>query len=115
MISLKKKINENYYFSDEGIDEIKELFNEVFKTYTLTLESFTLFDKNIASLVLKRRESVLNKLTELQNRHLNRLKEGHKESIETSTLHLDILNDYERINFIYINRYKHFKVMKEEL
>jgi len=99
MISLKKKINENYYFSDEGIDEIKELFNEVFKTYTLTLESFTLFDKNIASLVLKRRESVLNKLTELQNRHLNRLKEGHKESIETSTLHLDILNDYERINF----------------
>lgn len=99
MLSLKKKINENYYFSDQGIDEIKELYREVLKTYSLTLESFTLFDKNIALMVLKRRENVLNKLTELQNKHLNRLREGHKESIETSTLHLDILNDYERINF----------------
>ncbi|MEO0304599.1 MAG: PhoU domain-containing protein, partial [candidate division WOR-3 bacterium] len=99
MISLKKKINENYYFSEEGIDEIKEFYNEVLKTYSLTLEAFTLYDKNLASQVLQRRESVLNKLSELQNKHLNRLKEGQKESIETSTLHLDILNDFERINF----------------
>ncbi len=99
MLSLKKKINENLYFSDSGVDEIKEFYNEVLKTFNLTLEAFTLNDKNLSSEVLKRREYVLNILLDLQNKHLKRLKEGYKESIETSTLHLDILNDYERINF----------------
>jgi len=32
-------------------------------------------------------------------KHIERLQRGFKESLETSTIHLDILSDLERINF----------------
>jgi phosphate:Na+ symporter len=69
------------------------------KTYEMTLTALTLYDEKSAEEAIKRRETVLSILNSLHNNHLKRLKEGMKESIETSTLHLDILNDYERINF----------------
>lgn len=31
--------------------------------------------------------------------HLDRLKRGLKKSLETSTIHLDLISDLERINF----------------
>ena len=36
---------------------------------------------------------------ELYKKHLERLQKGLKESRETSTIHLDLLSDFERINF----------------
>ncbi|MGE3063487.1 MAG: Na/Pi cotransporter family protein [bacterium] len=99
MTSVKKKIDNNYYFSEEGFQELKMFYSEVMKTYEMTISALTLYDEKAANEVLKRREYVLSVLNDLHNNHIKRLKEGLKESIETSTLHLDLLNDYERINF----------------
>ncbi|PIP13384.1 MAG: hypothetical protein COX48_04390, partial [bacterium (Candidatus Stahlbacteria) CG23_combo_of_CG06-09_8_20_14_all_34_7] len=99
MVSIKKRIDNNYYFSEEGFQEMKMFHSEVMKTYEMTMTALTLYDEKAANEVIKRREIVLSILNNLHNNHLKRLKEGLKESIETSTLHLDILNDYERINF----------------
>jgi len=38
-------------------------------------------------------------LRELHRRHIDRLHRGLKESLETSTVHLDLITDLERINF----------------
>jgi len=35
---------------------------------------------------------------ELKQAHINRLHVGYKESIETSSIHLDVLTNLERIN-----------------
>jgi phosphate:Na+ symporter len=99
MVSIKKRIDNNYFFSEEGFQEIKMFHAEIMKTYEMTLTALTLYDEKSAEEAIKRRETVLSILNSLHNNHLKRLKEGMKESIETSTLHLDILNDYERINF----------------
>lgn len=99
MTSVKKRMDNNYYFSEEGFQELKTFHAEVMKTYEMTLSALTLYDEKTANEVLKRREYVLGMLNQMHNNHLKRLKEGMKESIETSTLHLDLLNDYERINF----------------
>lgn len=99
MLGAKKKINENYYFSGEGFDDLKLMHAEVLKTFTMVLSLLNVYDKTQAEIVLDRRESVLALLDSLHKKHLARLQNDMKESLETSTLHLDILNDYERINF----------------
>ncbi|MDD3804019.1 MAG: Na/Pi cotransporter family protein [bacterium] len=99
MTSVKKRMDNNYYFSEEGFRDLKMFHSEVMKTYEMTLSALTLYDEKTANEVLKRRDYMLSLLSDLHNNHLKRLKDGMKESIETSTLHLDLLNDYERINF----------------
>lgn len=99
MLSAKKKMDENYYFSEEGFDDLKLMHSEVLKTFTMVLALFSVFEKEQADIIVGRRESILTLLDSLHKKHLARLQDERKESLETSTLHLDILNDYERINF----------------
>jgi len=99
MADARKKIENNYYFSEEGFDELKEMYLRVFETLKICIGLLYYFDEDQAGIVIKRREETLEMLNKLQMKHLKRLRENIKESIETSTLHLDILNDYERINF----------------
>ena len=99
MIIAEKKIENNYYFSEQGFKDIKMMYEEVKKTFNRTIGLMTMFDEDEAESILKRRKQILNVLNELHIKHLVRMQKSVKESIETSTLHLDILNDYERINF----------------
>ncbi|MFO8061530.1 MAG: Na/Pi cotransporter family protein [bacterium] len=99
MVSAKKKIENNYFFSDEGFSDIKLMYSEVLETVRNVLSLMTIFNEEEAEQLLKRREKVLATLNRLHAKHLGRMQKDIKESIETSTLHLDILSDYERINF----------------
>lgn len=99
MVSAKKKIENNYFFSDEGFSDIKKMYTEVLETMRNVLSLMTMFNEDEARQLLKRREKVLATLNRLHAKHLSRMQKDIKESIETSTLHLDILSDYERINF----------------
>ncbi len=99
MVIAEKKIENNYYFSKQGFKDIKMMYEEVKKTFNRTIGLMTMFDNDESEAILKRRKQMLNTLNELHIKHLDRMQKSVKESIETSTLHLDILNDYERINF----------------
>lgn len=99
MAGARKKIDNNYYFSEEGFDDLKEMHARVTATFKTTVGLLSFYDPDQASTVMNRREETLELLNRLQTKHLQRLRENIKESLETSTLHLDILNDYERINF----------------
>lgn len=111
MVSARKKIDNNYYFSEEGMQDIKLMYTEVKKTISRTIGLMTLYDADEAEHILRRRKTVLNELNNLHMRHLQRMTNAVKESIETSTLHLDILNDYERVNF---HSYKMCYYIKEQ-
>ena len=110
MVSARKKIENNYYFSDEGFDDIKMMYSEVRETLSKAIGLMTMYDANETEIVLARRKGVLDILNKLHIKHLKRMEKAIKESIETSTLHLDILNDYERINF---HSYKMCTYIKE--
>ncbi len=99
MVIADKKIENNYYFSAQGFKDIKIMYEEVKKTFNRTIGLMTMFDDDEAEAILKRRKQLLSTLNELHIKHLVRMQKSVKESIETSALHLDILNDYERINF----------------
>jgi len=95
----KKQIDEGMGFSTEGFSEIKEFHNFVLNTLRMAISSLTTRDKNLVQEVLKRRETAINMAKKFEVKHLERLHRGLKESLETSTIHLDILSDLERINF----------------
>ncbi|MDW7987555.1 MAG: Na/Pi symporter, partial [candidate division WOR-3 bacterium] len=99
MVYTKKKIDYGLVFSDEGLRDIQEFHKEVEDTLKKAIASLGSWDEKLALDVSARREFGNIRLQELHNRHLARLVAGLKESIDTSTIHLDFISDLERINY----------------
>jgi phosphate:Na+ symporter len=99
MSYVKKKIDENLSFSAEGIQEISEFHADVVETLRMALAALSTWDRNLAGDAVSRKKFGNRRLAELQNKHLDRLRQGLKESIDTSTVHLDFISDLERMNF----------------
>ena len=99
MIYTKKKIDNGLLFSEQGLQEISEFHQEVYDSLRKALAALSSWDESLAQEVANRREFGNVRLQELHNLHLERLKAGFKESIDTSTIHLDFIADLERINF----------------
>lgn len=95
----KKQIDGGMVFSIEGFSEIREYYNFVLTTLKMAISCLTTRDKNLAVEVINRRDVALDMAKNFAMKHLERLHRGLKESLETSTIHLDILSDLERINF----------------
>ncbi len=70
--------------------KIVEMFDE-------SLVSFMRVDRELANRVLNRKKVLGNLEKELKNAHIRRLNKGMKESLETSSIHLDILSSMRRI------------------
>lgn len=99
MTYAKKKIKGGFVFSKEGFKDIEELAEFSNKTLTMAINALTTLDMKMAREVAERREEGRNLLTKYNDAHLERLRRGLKESIETSTVHLDLISDLERMNF----------------
>ncbi|MFQ5900126.1 MAG: Na/Pi cotransporter family protein [Thermodesulfobacteriota bacterium] len=94
----KKKINNRLVFSKEGLEEIDEFHRMVMENYELGISTFASGDIGLARKLLKRKISIADKERSLREAHIMRLHKGLKESIDTSSIHLDILTNLKRIN-----------------
>jgi len=92
-----KKIKKNAVFSEDGRREIEELHKRVKEYFHLMCSALSEFNKEIASEVVKKKSELYSFTYELVNRHLERLKMGLKESVETSSVHLDVISNFRRI------------------
>jgi phosphate:Na+ symporter len=95
----EKKIKQSYFFSKEGFHEIKKYHETVLLNLKEAEAALSSMDKDIASILLLNQNKTEDNLKKFRASHINRLKEGKRESIDTSTLHLDLLNDFDRINY----------------
>jgi phosphate:Na+ symporter len=95
----EKKIKRSYFFSKEGFQEIKKYHDTVLSNIKEVEAALSTMDKDIAGALLLRQSKTEENLKNFRESHINRLKEGKRESIDTSTLHLDLLNDFDRINY----------------
>lgn len=93
-----KKIKHKLKFSDEGAAELEALHQRVLGSLKLSLGVFMSGDVKIARDLLKEKTRVREAERAASEAHLVRLREGRRESIETSSLHLDILRDLKRIH-----------------
>ena len=93
-----KKIRNRLRFSEEGSRDIYALYGQVLDTIKLALAVFIGGDIRMARQLLEQKVRFRDREREASDRHLDRLRSGRIESIETSSLHLDILRDLKRIN-----------------
>jgi phosphate:Na+ symporter len=94
----QKKIKKRVSFSSEGLSEIRHFHGQVVDTMRLALNVFATRDVALARRLLQVKTAVRAQEFEAADRHFARLRLGRPESLETSSIHLDIIRDLKRIN-----------------
>jgi phosphate:Na+ symporter len=93
-----KKIKRQIDFSEEGMKEIEHIHHLVMESVQLAQSIFVSDDKELAEQLLKDKQDIRDAEIEGMATHIERLGTGNPETIDTSSLHVDIIRDYRRIN-----------------
>lgn len=100
MYISQEKIERHLRFSDDGLSDIKYLHKLVYANCSKIVDSFESGDITAANEVLLSENEINEIVHKLKEKHISRLHADLKESIETSGLHMDVLDQYTRINDI---------------
>ncbi len=94
----QEKKNRYLRFSDEGLKDLKYLHNVVYTNCSKLVDAFV--EKDIAAAKEVSEDIVKSNslMHELKTKHISRLHAGLQESIETSSLHMDVIDQYMKIN-----------------
>jgi phosphate:Na+ symporter len=93
-----KKIRLGREFSEAGLAEISELHNRLVNNLRLGMSVFLNSNVRDAQKLLEEKTRFRNLEHAYAATHLNRLSVNTLHSIETSSLHLDLISDLKRIN-----------------
>jgi phosphate:Na+ symporter len=93
-----KKIKRNLEFSKEGAAELTAFHQEVLDNLKLGFSAFLSEDVALARKLINEKAQLRAAEFAAAESHLARLRQGRSESIESSSLHLDILRDLKRIH-----------------
>ncbi len=93
-----KKIAHKLSFSEAGMGEIAQLHERLVSNLRLGLSVFLNGDLNSAQTLLAEKEKFRDLERAYHDTHLDRLAGQSLQSIETSSLHLDIISDMRRIS-----------------
>ena len=93
-----KKIRNRYAFSPEGMAELRVFHGRVLENLGLALNVFTTRDIALARRLVAEKTAMREAEAHAADSHFARLREGRPESIETSSIHMDVIRDLKRIN-----------------
>jgi phosphate:Na+ symporter len=94
----KKKLKRGVVFSEQGWREIVDFHAKVCENFELAVSAFATRDPELARKLLRHKVRIGQIERELNAAHIDRLHRGLRESIETSSIHLDCLSNLQRIN-----------------
>ncbi|WP_421780863.1 Na/Pi cotransporter family protein [Kiloniella litopenaei] len=92
------KIKKRIEFSEQGWTELVELHRMALDQMQLAMTAFVSGDVDIARQLIAGKEKFRDMEQRGGDKHLDRLREGRIESIESSALHIDMIRDLKRIN-----------------
>jgi phosphate:Na+ symporter len=95
---IEKKIAHRLEFSEAGMAEICDMHARVVTNLRLGMNVFLNGDLKTAQRLLATKVELRKLQQQYADTHLSRLAGQTVRSIETSSLHLDIINDFKRIN-----------------
>jgi phosphate:Na+ symporter len=93
-----KKIKRRFQFSAEGAEELSAFHKRTMDSLRIAFGVFMSGDVNEARKLIAEKALLRNAELAATERHLDRLREGRPETIETTSLHLDVLRDLRRIH-----------------
>lgn len=94
----EKKIGHRLSFSEAGMAEIAKMHDMLVTNLRMGLSVFLNGDVKVAQSLLAEKERFSNLERDYRDMHLIRLAGQTVQSIETSSLHLDLISDMRRIN-----------------
>jgi phosphate:Na+ symporter len=93
-----KKIKRRYQFSVEGAAELTAFHKRIVDSLQAAFGIFMTGDVVAARKLIREKAELRKAELEAADRHFERLREGRPESLETTSLHLDVLSDLKRIH-----------------
>jgi phosphate:Na+ symporter len=93
-----KKIKRKIEFSAEGAAELMAFHKRVLDSLKMAFSVFMSGEVSQARILILEKAQVRNAELSAAERHLERLREGRPESIDSTSLHLDVLRDLKRIH-----------------
>jgi phosphate:Na+ symporter len=94
----RKRLYQGRRFSEPGWAEILDFHGLVSKNLERAIAAFAANDRALAQEVLDQRPLMRQREREMRDSHINRLRSGLTESLETSEIHLDVLTNLKRIS-----------------
>lgn len=98
LLLAQKRYKQHSIFSSEGFTELTNYHQLICQNFDLAISAFTGKNSELAQQVLINYRKIDELLQTYTENHLQRLRKGLKESIETSSIHLDLLSNLHRIN-----------------
>ena len=95
---VTKKASLGLKFSEDGYEELKKLFHLTIDNLRIAQTIFVTRDFKLAKQMMEVKVEVRRMEKQSSERHLERLRDGRADSLQTSSLHLDMLRDLKRIN-----------------
>jgi phosphate:Na+ symporter len=93
-----KKIKRKFQFSSEGAAELVAFHKRILESLRIAFGVFMSSDVSQARKLIMEKTELRNAELAAAERHFERLREGRPESLETTSLHLDVLRDLKRIH-----------------
>lgn len=94
----QKKIKNKLAFSAEGLAELTGFHRRVATNLQMACNLFMSGDPKLARQLLKEKADLREAEQQAAENHYQRIRDGRTESIETSSIHLDVIRDLKRIN-----------------
>ncbi len=95
---VAKKIDNQLRFSEAGHAELRDFLAMTIDNLRIAQTIFVTRDFGLARQLMQLKVEVRRIEKESSERHLDRLRSGSAESLQTSSLHLDMLRDLKRVN-----------------
>lgn len=94
----EKKVRKQDSFSKQGFEEIREIHMMVIENLRLSQNLFLARDRGLARQLIEEKRLLRQAEKKSTAGHFRRMQSGLIETLATSSLHLDIVRDYRRIN-----------------
>jgi phosphate:Na+ symporter len=98
LLLAQKRHKQHFVFSTEGFAELTNYHNLICQNFDLAISAFAGKNSELARQVIMNSKRIDDLLQTYTENHLQRLRKGLKESMETSSIHLDLLSNLHRIN-----------------
>jgi phosphate:Na+ symporter len=98
MEMARKKIDLRLRFSVGGEQDIILMHGQIYTNLQMAVESFVKSDEELAGKVIHQLPRIEKLEADLRFAHLKRLHDGLQETIDTSTIHLDVISNLKQIN-----------------
>lgn len=98
-------------FSKEGWDEIKQMHEAILRVAMHAINAYQ--QRELCENVIQQKRELAKLEITFREHHIERLNKGFRETINTSSIHLDLLSEYKRIASLLCNHaYANLREMK---